>query len=1135
MKNLSKCLLGLLMILALQSQLLAQSPFGQILGNVRDPSGSVMPGAKVTIINEDTKFERSMLTDGSGDYNFTDVAPGPHSLTIELAGFKKYQQTGVQLSQRQVLRLDAKMELGAVTETIEVKGEVSPVNSETATINENWEPKKLNNYFEATTQRSDAAETIANYSLQSVGVGSANYKINGARTHMARVVTDGRVAFHYFGLPLAQVGEIQMIAVNAPAEFSTPATISLTSKSGTNDFHGAVEYDLSHAALNSLGPNPRTRPKVQTGNYVAQYIASGPVVIPKFYNGRNRTFWTFSFERSKTNQTNEEHLRNVPTTRMRAGDFSRYANASGNLIPIIDPITGTPFAGNIIPAERISAVSRKIQALYPLPNRGPEDGTLQNRYDIAHQFSKSAQWAWRVDHKISDRDTVNFTYKLQDWAGSSDVGLGNTQKVVGVWSDATGNWIPSYDAAYTRVINPRMVNEFRWARDRIKGLGQVPKNGNDLLKQWGIQGIDSGLSYPGLPEIIVGGNNWFAGLGGGGNAPNYNITDEYKYTFLDNLTIQSGKHSIKTGFNYVRDSMLVVGLSGNPYGSYNFSGRFTRGSVAGAGNPWADFLLGTPETTSRFLPRPDTRPFNFVFGGYVQDDWKVTPRLTINLGVRYDLEGASRDREGLYFSFNPRTGAIVLPDEAAKSKVNPLFNKLIPLETAAQAGYAPRLVATDKNNFSPRVGIAFRPFNNAKSVVRVGYGMFIAGKMARLVNNSPQRGTLNTEGPFALNESFVSTQPGGGTVGQPTLSFPNPFLAVGAGQGASSYAIGYYKPDYRDPYMEQWNLTFEQEYWATAWRFSYVGSRATNLIWGRNINLPPPSTVPFNISSCGQPKAVPGPTGTCRRNYYGFTSINFIDQGGNDNYNSFQIEATHPFSNGLQIHGGWIWAKQINDAEDAGAVVGSNPYDRAYNRGDANFIPRHRMTIDFTYEAPFGRGKKFLSSAPAVVDQIVGRWVVSFYNQLISGVPYSIIATGVDPGGMGIFNGRADRIGSGTVSNPTRNNYFDPSAFAAPPCGAGSAPGQCLPIGRLGTSARNVLIGPPASNQAGRQTFLGIHKRFPLYKEGRVAFRLSAFMYNPFNNVYKNQPINDISNTQNVGKMTVRGVRAIQLGGRIEF
>jgi len=661
--------------------------------------------------------------------------------------------------------------------------------------------------------------------------------------------------------------------------------------------------------------------------------------------------------------------------------------------------------------------------------------------------------------------------------------------------------------------------------------------GQAFLAKLGITGIDPSLNYTGLPNIILGGSqvSSFPSLAGIGEVYNPATWLEHRSSVLDNLTWQKGKHTIKMGGNYTLFNGKSEGASSNPFGTYNFTGRMTTGTYAVGGSSWADLLLGYPDNTVRFTPRATTLPRNFMWGAYVQDDWKVTPRLTINYGVRWDLEGAPIDKAGLYYGFDMNNGSLVFPSQYAMNHVSKLFNNLIPLELNTAAGQPAHLIPTSKTDFRPRLGFAFRPFNNAQTVIRAGYGVYTNGKLGTAMNRVPASAYLQSTGPFALSETFISQfgSGGGATSGTPTLSFPSPFLASSGPNQSASYGVGFVTPNYRDPYVQQWNLSLEQEYWKTAFRFSYIGSKSTNLLWGRDINQMKPSTTPFDISGCSTVGLRPVPT--CRRNYYGYSSVSMTDGGGNAIYHSAQIEFTRPLATGLQLHGGYIWASEITDVEESSyiGIVGTNTYDRKYNRGKSNFIPAQRFQFDFVWMIPVGKGHRALGSAPGIVNQLLGNWTLSGYANYMTGTPFSATYGGKDTTGTGITSGRADRIGSGRLANPTDGQWFDPTAFVVP-CGPGSTPTNCTVIGRFGNSGRNIIYGPTNSFDYGRAEQLAIFKTFPIYKE-RLKFTVGGYFSNPWNHSYQYAPSTVITDTQNVGKVTRYGSRTVQLGGRLEF
>jgi len=1140
--------LALAIAVVCQASLFAQAPTGSILGTVKDPSGAVVPKATVTILNQNSNFKRSAPSSDTGDFEFTLVDAAPYTLTVEASGFKKYVQPNILLTVRQILRVDVTVQVGQAAETVTVTATAAPVNSESATITETYSAAGMKaspiplpmDYF--------PTERIGNYSLTSVGAGGANYKINGARMNQLRYVVDGRTPTYYGSVPMSAVEEIKMVSVNANAEYTMPATIQATSKGGTNAFHASADGVLNHPGLASIGPSYYKR-GATVGSWSAAFAGSGPVVIPKIYNGRDRTWFSAEYETTKAGGGFWQPIISVPTVRMHGGDFSHYRDSSGNLIRIYDPLTGVPFGGagcdpadnaacNVVPANRINPVSANIAALYPAPNRGSDpDSTFEN-YTINFNYYgvQSHNRFIRFDQKITNKDTFNFNHLITVQKVWFDTAASGFSKVPGLYNAQTNIYQRAFAFAETHVFSPTIVNEARFAYDELLQPTGATVNGQDILSAWGITGIDPSLDFTGVPNIKLtpGASAVTNSLAGIGEVYTPATSKRYRYSYLDNTTWQRGKHTINAGANYSRLYASSVGsAAGNPFGDYTFSGRMTNGNDATAGNPWADLLLGYPDTVVRYTPRSASLAFNYMFGAYIQDDWKVTPRLTFNYGVRYDLEGSPVDLNGLYYSFDRTNGALAFPTQFAMNHVSSAFNPAIPLELASYAKLPGKLIPVDKNNFAPRLGFAYRPFNNATSVIRAAYGIYTAGKLGADYNRTEDN-YLNTGGPFGLSETFIN-QFNANHV--PTLAFPSPFLSStgGGGNTAASYDVSFTNPNYHDSYVQQWNVSYEQEWWKTAFRFSYVGSKSTNLVWSRNINQMEASTTPFDISDCSNTETA-RPNPTCRRNYFGFNSVNEADNGGNSIYHSAQFEFTHPFTKGFQLHGGYIWAKELTDVEESSylGVVGTNTYDRKYNRGPSNWVPPQRVQVDLVWSLPLGRGRRFLASAPGIVNQIVGGWQFSAYANYFSGTPFSVTYTGRDTTGTGITSGRADRIASGRISSPTQNNWFDPSAFVAPPCGAGSTEGNCTPLGRFGTSGRNIIYGPTTQWDYGRTEMAALQKSFPLYKE-KLKFNFAMYVTNPFNRNYLLTPNTNISDPTNVGKMSRYGNRTVQLGGRFEF
>lgn len=1050
---------AVLMAVALGTLAHAQSDTATVVGTVTDASGGIVPGAKVVVTHLGTNQAREVVTDDTGGYRTTALVPGEYTITVEKSGFKKFIQERMVLRAFQTLRLDASLALGEVSEVISVIGKAPVVSTEIATHAETLPEEKLKNYVIPLPMVQSLAYWMTTYGVDGVQYGN-DMVVSGGRQDGLRTTVDGATVDHFrMSPPALSIQEVRLVSSNANAEFPTMGTAAAVTKSGTNTFHGAAEYILQNAALNSLGPYGGTRP-VGTPNYQISFSGGGPVIIPGLYNGKDKTFVFGVYDRAKSAFSQTPLAINVPTSLMRQGNFSQYRNSAGDLIPIIDPRTGSPFPGNIIPTDRLNATSLNILGYYPQPNSGSADNTLRNYTTITESRGGQDQMFFRVDQKLTNQDNLSVTFMRLSQTSRFDVANSGAAKVPGLFNAFQTPRSYATSVAETHIFKPTMLNEFRFSFNRHHAPQGTDVKGNDVLRAFGIQGIDPNFDFLGVPSINI---STFAGFG---QVYSDNRFTENRFNFIDNLSIQKGKHAIKIGSEFVKFQTNRVD-AGAAFGTYNFTGQFTRGSLPVAGHPMADFLLGFPASTQRFVPRTAIAYRNYSWGMYLQDDFKVTPRLTLNLGLRYDLEGVPIDQNGLYFSFNPQNGAIVLPDQHAKDNVSPLFNPAIPIQLAAEAGFPEKLLVQDRNNFAPRLGFAFRPFNNNKTVLRGGYNIFTVGKLG-----AGLRGIflplLQTGGPFALAETFINQIPAAGS--DPSLAFPNPFPAT-QGSAASSYSISTTNPNLRDGYLQQWNLGVEHEIWSTAVGISYTGNKTTNGQYSRNINLPIPSTTPFSPS---------------RYLYRNFTSVRYFDQGATDSSHMMKIDFTRPMLQGFYLHGGYTWLSQINDAETTAWVAlasqASNPYDRSRDRARIDYFPRHRFVIDWVYDLPFGKGRPYMTAASPVVNHILGGWTVSGFWRIYSGEPFSPIYGGTDPSGTGIFSGRPDRIGSGRLANPTEDRWFDASAFVVPASN----------IGRFGNSGRNILELP--SSQA---TLLAVFKSFPIH-EG-LNFRFGAYFNNPFN------------------------------------
>lgn len=1081
----------LLFCLALAAPLaVAQNDTATLVGAVRDGQGGVIPAVQVTVTNIATGAVRTTTTNSDGDYRVPALFVGTYRIDMQKNGFRKWTVQSVNISAFQTLRVDSQMEVGDVATTVDVTAAPPVVDTESTTTGESLPSAKLKNYTVPLIFGNSMAWLITTYSTSAVQYFN-DMVVIGNRQDALRTTVDGATVDHFRSSPPGlSVQEVRLVNGGANAEFATAGTAATTTRGGSNDVHGAAEMLLMNQALNSLGPWGGARPIGQP-DYNLHFGGSGPVYIPKIYNGRNRTFFSTTFNRRKSTSRFTPLSVNVPTTGMRAGDFSGLRSA-GSTPVIRDPLTGTPFAGNRIPESRIAGVSRSIvDSYYPAPNTGDPSNTLRNYYAIADSFEARNEFFNRFDHRLSDKDTLTYTYMRLFQDARLDNATSGAMKVPGRYRSLNEQNAQTHTLGYIRVINSQAVNELRFSFNRLNDRQGSNVKGQDLLSQFGIQGLTP-YSFTGVPGINI------SEIAGMGQVYQDNQFAENRFNLIETLSLQRGRHAFKIGAEIIRIQTNRAGALGPVFGTYDFSGQFS-------GQPFADFLLGFPASTTRFSPRPTVAARQLASGFYFQDDIKVSQRLTLNLGLRYDLEAVPTDANGLYFAFNPANGGLVVPDQHALDNVSPLFNRRIPLQTASQAAFPNRLLVQDRNNFVPRIGLAYRPFNSNRTVVRAYYGIFTVGKLG-----AGLRGAflplLQTGGPFALTETFINQR---GTNGAPLFGFPRPFLDQGT--AATSYSINGFNPYMRDGYLQQWNFSVEHDIKGTAVGVTYTGNKLTNGQYARNINLPFPSTTPFAPS---------------RYLYQNFTNIKYFDQGATDISNTLRVDFNRPMKNGLYVHGGWTYLNQINDGETTAwiqlASTSANPYSRASERGRMDYFPHHRFSVDFAYELPFGHGRKYLSAANRGVDAVLGGWILSGFWNIYSGEPFTPIYSGSDPSGTGNFSGRPDRIASGKLSNPTESRWFDPTAFAVPGTN----------IGRFGNSGRNILELPST-----QRTLLAVYKYFRI-KES-LAFRLASYFDNPFNQHSFGQVQRNIT-APNAGALTGPSgygnwSRTIRFAGRLEF
>ncbi len=1069
----------------------AQSTQSSILGVVTDAGGGLVPAATVTILNERTNFSRSVTTDENGAYRASGLEAGSYQVTVALPGFKTFTQTQVDLASAQVKRVDATLEVGDMATTVTVEGGTSQVETETATLSN----LKTSRDF-AELPMSVFGRAWANITNVTAGIqSSSGFEVNGARDTANNFTSDGisvndmissRNTANGFSGDIESFEEIKILTANSSAEFAQVAQFSAVSKSGTNSPHGGFYWGNFNSATQARAWSDR-QPVSFTNHNMFAFSGGGPVMIPKFYDGRNRTFFFASYSGARYRIGNRSFLI-VPTPAMRQGDFS----ALNGLITIVDPLTGKPFTNNTIPSGRLSAVSQKVQdLLYPDPNQ-PGLGTYgmtQNFYADPGGAYDSNVYSIRGDHKISENNllfvrvgvtaTNGDTYPgpLKNGYGSST--LANTPGRSVVISD-------------THSFTPSLVNEVKLGFNRTYSERSDYNFGVDVLSQLGINGIDNPSNDPaigGMPQFSFGGAIPIAAS----NNRNQSYTAQNTYQVIDNMSWFRGKHNVKFGVDIRRLQVNNQDKPLNARGSYSFDDRLS-------GLAYANFLLGYPSGATRGIARPNAYPRSTYYGFYLQDDFRLHPRVTLNYGLRYEYQNPWTEKFDRMFTFDPSTGSMVTAGSSIPTDLVPAVAATLPIRTASEAGLPQRsLMVTDSNNFSPRLGLAYRPFGDATTVVRAGYGIYTQFWPGLLGLNA-------TGGPWQSSESFILEN-----ASTPTIQFPNPFKTTSTFSGIQS--ISGLSAKFVNERTHQWNLSIGRQILGIALDIGYVGTRSLNIPYSEDLNLLRPSTIPFSVS---------------RRPYSRFNTASLVQTGGSSIYHGFTIQADKRIGTGLWFNMNYTLAKGLTDVQLNGYTAGiqQNQYARYLERADDAALRRQQLRFSYVWDIPVGRGRMALSSMPWLLDQVIGGWQLAGITTMLTGQRLSPGYSNADPANTNQFSGRPDRIADGNFdSGGMRDSIksgtpiFDRSAFALPATGRGF----------YGNSARFILTGPGSAVWNA-----GIHKNW-LFADGNARFQFRWEMHNAFNRANFNNPSTDIQ-SGSFGLVTSSGSgRAMLFGARIDF
>ncbi|HLJ14929.1 MAG TPA: carboxypeptidase-like regulatory domain-containing protein [Bryobacteraceae bacterium] len=1057
----------------------AQNRTAEITGRVRDPTGAAIDGARISVRDVDTGAKHIATSSGAGDYTVPLLEPGTYDATVEHPGFRTLQRSGITLHVGDSVRLDFSLELGQLSQTVDVTEAVPLLRTTDASLGQVIDNTKITSLplngrssFRLVALTPGFIGTpAANGQFGDIPVNTtwdANFSINGGQGYSNEIMIDGAPSTTGFFNQITTMPSVDALVEfkvqsnTMSAEFGRfgGGVINVTTKSGTNSLHGTLFEFLRNSALgandffNNLAgsPNPPFRMNQFGGSF------GGPVLIPKLYDGKNRTFFFFNYEGTRWRR-GAVFTTTVPSPLERQGDFSHTFTNQGQEVLIYDPSSTAPdpahpgsylrtaFPGNVIPAARINAISRNIMNYYPMPNTpGNAISGINNFVSNAGGAVNKDQINIRLDHQLSD---------LQKIFGRASVDNTNlcqpnyykniaspTPGTVGCTAFKNGSGTFEYD--YT--LSPSSILTVRYGFARWFQLRAGLSYGFDQTSLGFPASLVAQEQVSMFPAIAV------AGYGGLGNQTALFLNNgNDTHSLLPSLTMIRGRQSIKLGAD-LRMNRINFFNPNAPAGTYSFTQAFTQGpnplqSSVSAGDGFASFLLGVPASGS-ITTDPGVSLQNFYFAGYFQDDIKISNRLTVNLGLRYETESPYTERRNQLVSFDPN-----LPSPAANSS--------FPNLTGALHFASPKdryVYDWDKAGFAPRAGLAYQL--SKSTVIRTGAGLFYA----------PLQISNNAVG-FTPSLGFSSTTPmitsvDGNLTPYATLDnpFPSGFVRpTGSSLGAATFlgqGISVWDAHPITPESYQWNLDIQQQLPGSILiDAAYVGNRGVHLAGNREFNALYPSYLsagsnllqqinnPFygliSAGTLAQPSVI---REQLLRPFPQFQNVSVInDTAGDSIYNALELKVEKRMSSGLEILVAYTFAKLITDVPWADSAIGgsngSGSFENWYNLHAERSLSAQdvsqSMTISYNYELPVGKGKSLGSSWRGPAQWFLGGWQINGVTRLSAGTPLALTTSTNNTNSLG-GGSRPNTNGSSAAlpaSRPTANRiaeWFDVSTFTLP-------------------------------------------------------------------------------------------------------
>ena len=1036
----------------------AQFEMGSIVGIVLDQSKAPVAGASVEIRSVDTNVARQVTTSATGEYNSLPLPPGKYVVTAKQKGFRDMAQE-VMLSVGQRMDLGFTLELGAISEQVTVSGAaalVGTASSELGNVRPEQQvvdlPLNTRNFTQlvalapGVNNRGNSANSI----LQGYtsGRGANGAVINGAPPEGVVYLFDGVQSMDndagdiIFFPPVDAIQEFKVQTSSANAAYGGGAgVINVDFKSGTNQFHGAAYEFVRNSAFdakNFFDSPAKPIPPFRLNQF--GFDLGGPVWIPKVFNGKDKLFFFADYEGKRVYQA-QTFISTVPIAAFHTGDFSA-------LLPktiIYDPRGNghTPLPNNILPASAIDPTSAKLMALYPAQNLpgavsnylyNPGQQTSVDQFDVRSDYRSGASTFFgRLSHE--NPVTVTPGYLPAPAIGAGPSRPGNTE--VPAWQGVIG---------YGRSITPTAYYEARVGFSRmLEYIIDADSGQKTLAESLGIPNANGGGAAGGLTNISISGGT--VGLGDGSGSL---VKVNNDYEFSQALTWVRGSHELKFGGSIMSRRFSFFSPT-YPVGQMVFSGVYT-------GSGLSDFLFGRPISSDIDI----TKFFSlhrYMGAFYVQDTWRVTPKLTLNFGLRNDLVSPWTERHNLLAGFVPTGGGT-----------------LVPVGTAPYTGNS--VTEGMYKNFGPRAGLAYNV--TPKTVVRAGFGIFYSYAMQTSnlspAKNPPFSGSLQVSNNAS---DFASAAPisAGFPAARPSL-FP-----------IAGLAWVYYPRDFRPQGANEWNINVQRQLGGSnVLMVAYVGAKGTHILVSDNMN-----------------EALPGPGAVAsRRPYPNLGDGTTVGSWGNSEFHSLQATFQRRLSAGLSFLGAWTWSHGIDDSSGTGSETVQTPYNLRLNRGNSSFDIRHSVVLSWTYELPFGKGKTLLRDAHGPLEFMVGGWQLNSIDTFQTGTPFTAtMAASALNAGTGVQWPNA--IASGTLSNPTVNHWFNTSAFVSP--------GNYV----YGNEGRNSVYGPGT-----RQFDLSAFKNFRYSADRAKRLQFRAEVFNIFNTPQFNNPNASIGSLT-MGTITAAG------------